>query len=271
MGSEEQKPPRDEWAVVTGASSGIGREFSRRLAREGWNVVLVGNRQGELSDTASELKAQSEARTLVICIDLATESAVGHVMHVLKSAQIVPKLLINNAGIFDFKAVERLPEKRIGVYLDLHIRAVTLLSRCMGAYMAERQGGCILNMSSMACWMPMPGIALYSASKAYIRVFSRALRIEMKQQGVSVTVACPGGIATDLFGLPKGLQRLGVRLGVLTTPEKFVKKALRRTLKHKAQYINGGLNRIAIVAVASLPEWARMQIKTRILDRISRR
>ena len=117
----------------------------------------------------------------------------------------------------------------------------------------------------------MPGIALYSASKAYIRVFSRALRIEMKQQGVSVTVACPGGIATDLFGLPKGLQRLGVRLGVLTTPEKFVKKALRRTLKHKAQYINGGLNRIAIVAVASLPEWARMQIKTRILDRISRR
>ena len=66
MGSEEQKPPRDEWAVVTGASSGIGREFSRRLAREGWNVVLVGNRQGELSDTASELKAQSEVRTLVI-------------------------------------------------------------------------------------------------------------------------------------------------------------------------------------------------------------
>ena len=138
----------------------------------------------------------------------------------------------------------------------------------MGCYMAERGGGYILNMSSMACWMPMPGIAVYSATKAYIRAFSRAFRIEMKGEGVSVTVACPGGIATDLFGLPKGLQKLGVRLGVLTTTEKFVDKALRRVFRKKAQYVNGALNRMSIVAVASLPEWARMQIKTRLLDRL---
>ncbi|WP_304471790.1 SDR family oxidoreductase, partial [uncultured Muribaculum sp.] len=129
--------------------------------------------------------------------------------------------------------------------------------------------GYILNMSSMSCWMPMPGIAMYSATKAYIRAFSRALRIEVKELGVSVTVACPGGIATNLFGLPPKLQRLGVKLHALDTPQRFVKKALRRTLQGRAQYINGGLNRMAIVAVASLPEWARLIIKTRLLDRIN--
>lgn len=114
----------------------------------------------------------------------------------------------------------------------------------------------------------MPGIAMYSATKAYIRAFSRALRVEMKPRGISVTVACPGGIATGLFGLPPRLQRLGVAVGALATPQKFVRHALNRTLRGKPQYINGTLNRLAIAFVASLPEWARLQIKTRLLDRL---
>ena len=191
-------------------------------------------------------------------------------MELLESHAIVPLLLINNAGIFDFRAVERLSPRRLDLYIDLHIRALTHLSRSVAMLMAERgEGGYILNMSSMSCWMPMPGIALYSATKAYIRAFSRALRIEVKELGVSVTVACPGGIATNLFGLPPKLQRLGVKLHALDTPQRFVKKALRRTLQGRAQYINGGLNRMAIVTVASLPEWARLIIKTRLLDRIN--
>ena len=133
--------------------------------------------------------------------------------------------------------------------------------------MAERGSGMILNMSSMSCWMPMPGIAMYSATKAYIRAFSRALRLELKDSGVSVTVACPGGIATDLFGLPKNLQRLAVRLGVLQTPQKFVRKAINKTLKRRKQYINGWLNRVSIVFVGVLPDWVRIQVKRRLLDR----
>lgn len=116
----------------------------------------------------------------------------------------------------------------------------------------------------------MPGIAMYSATKAYIRAFSRAYRIEMKDCGVSVTVACPGGIATNLFGLPPQLQRLGVSLGVLMTPQAFVRRALKRTFRGKAQYINGLLNRVSIVFVASLPEWARSGIKHRLLDKMNR-
>ncbi len=259
---------KGEWAAVTGASSGIGLEFCRRLARAGWNIVMISNQAAELSACSADIKKCFGVRTLTLDVDLTDDDAVKRVMHTVRSAQIAPKLVVNNAGVFDFKPVGLIKEKRILTYIDLHVRAVTLLSRQMGCYMAERGGGYILNMSSMACWMPMPGIAVYSATKAYIRAFSRAFRIEMKGEGVSVTVACPGGIATDLFGLPKGLQKLGVRLGVLTTTEKFVDKALRRVFRKKAQYVNGALNRMSIVAVASLPEWARMQIKTRLLDRL---
>lgn len=115
--------------------------------------------------------------------------------------------------------------------------------------------------------MPMPGIAMYSSTKAYIRVFSRSLYYEMRDSGVSVTVACPGGIATDLFGLPKNLQRLAVNIGALQTPEKFARKAIGKMLKGKKQYINGFINRIAIVFVASLPTCLRMIIKHKMLDK----
>ena len=115
----------------------------------------------------------------------------------------------------------------------------------------------------------MPGIALYSATKAYIRVFSRALCYELRDSGVSVTIACPGGIATDLFGLSDRLKRLAVSLGVLTRPETFARKAIDRMLKGRKQYINGLLNRLSIFFVAITPTPVRMMVKHRLLDRMS--
>lgn len=260
---------RGEWALVTGASSGIGLEFSRELAMAGCNMVIVSNQPDELAQVAHRLNYGFSVNVLDIPLDLTQSDAVEVIMSRMNAVGIIPKLLVNNAGIFDFKSVGNLSPTRLDLYIDLHIRAVTHLTRRVGALMAESgKGGYILNMSSMSCWMPMPGIAMYSATKAYIRAFSRAYRIEMKRKGVSVTVACPGGIATDLFGLPKNLQKLGVRVGALATPQRFVRNALNRTLRRKAQYINGFLNRISIVAVAALPEWARMLIKTRLLDRM---
>lgn len=108
---------------------------------------------------------------------------------------------------------------------------------------------------------------MYSATKAYIRAMSRALHCELWESGVSVTVACPGGISTSLFGLPDNLMRLALRLHAVDTPEHFVRKALKKTAKRRQQYINGLLNRLSIVAVASLPRRLRLTIKHRLLDR----
>ncbi len=255
------------WGVVTGASSGIGLEFARQLAKKRFSLVMISNQEEELTRCAENLRTMYFVEAHALFLDLSEPDASDKVTAFLKSRNIVPEVLINNAGIFDFKKVGVLGRKRINLYIDLHMRAVTALCVEIGSMMASRRHGYILNMSSMSCWMPMPGIVLYSSTKAYIRAFSRAYRIEMKDEGVSVTVACPGGIATTLFGLSEKLRRFAVRIGVLVTPEHFVKRALKKMFRRKAQYINGGLNRISIVAVALLPEWARVKGKRMALDK----
>nr|QIM10879.1 hypothetical protein Muribac1_0880 [uncultured Muribaculaceae bacterium] len=108
---------------------------------------------------------------------------------------------------------------------------------------------------------------MYASTKAYIRVFSRALHYEMKDYGVVVTVACPGGIATDLFGLPDNLKKLAVGLKVLDTPDRFAGKAIDRMLSGKKQYINGFINRLAIMTVGMTPTPVRMMVKHYLLDK----
>lgn len=254
-------------AIVTGASSGIGLEFSRQLAYAGWDLIMVSNQEKELEE-AAEMLGSTGIEAVPVFLDLSDENAADFLMEKTKELGVVPALLINNAGIFDFRLTEELSEKRIDLYINLHIRTVTKLCLKFAGLMSSHDvKGHILNMSSMSCWMPMPGIAMYSATKAYIRVLTRALSVELADKGVSLTVACPGGIATDLFGLGKNLQKLGVRLGVLATPQKFVRKALAKTFQRRRQYINGMLNRISIVAVASTPFFVRKMIKTHLLDK----
>lgn len=254
-------------AVVTGASSGIGLEFCRRLAEMGHDLVMVSNQEGELIRHASEIAMQHGVNVHTFFIDLTEDNAATAILYFLSSHNLQADILINNAGIFSFNEVLDTPMQKISLFLDLHAKAVTELCWHFGQEMRRRGGGYILNMSSMSCWMPMPGIAMYSATKAYIRTFSRALHYELKDSGVSVTVACPGGIATDLFGLPDNLKRLAVRLGVLDTPESFTRKALRRMFRRRSQYINGWLNRFSIFFVGVMPDCVRMMVKHKLLDK----
>ena len=254
-------------AVVTGASSGIGLCFSRELASRGCNLVMISNQKPQLEECAAGISHEFGVETYPFFCDLTAADAVSRIIGFIDSKGLVPDVLINNAGIFSFRPVADTPQARIDCFVDLHVRAVTDLSRAFALRFANLGHGNILNMSSMSCWMPMPGIALYSATKAYIRVFSRALHYEMRDSGVRVTVACPGGIATDLFGLPQNLKRLALRLHAIQTPEAFTRKAIDRMLRGKMQYINGWLNRLSIFFVSITPTPVRMMVKRKMLDK----
>lgn len=257
-------------ALVTGADSGIGLRFCHSLAARGVKLVMVSNRESELDRCGEMLHRQYDVAVYTCCVDLSAPDTAHRLMAYLERMSLQPSLLVNNAGIFDFKSFTDISLDRIDIYCSLHVRTLTQLTWLMARrWMADGTRGYILNMSSMSCWMPMPGIAMYSATKAYIRVFSRSIAYELRDSGISVTVACPGGIATDLFGLPDNLKRFAVRIGVLQTPEKFAEKALRRTFSRRRQYINGWLNRISIVAVGATPAPIRMLVKHRLLDRLN--
>lgn len=263
--------PQGMLALVTGASSGIGLEFCRELASHGCNLILVSNQSDRLGECAMSIMREYGVDVSYLELDLTASDAARRLLAFCRDADLHPDILINNAGIFSFNEVVRTPVRKIECFIDLHVRAVATLCRVFGEEFAARGCGWILNMSSMSCWMPMPGLAMYSSTKAFIRVFSRSLHYELRPYGVRVMVACPGGIATDLFGLPENLKNLAVKIRVLDTPQAFVRKALNRLMRGKAQYINGLLNRISIVAVGSTPRWLRMQVKKRLLDRDIRR
>ncbi len=253
-------------ALVTGASSGIGLEYARQLAAQGIHLFLVSIDREDLEREASAIANKYAVKVDSLCMNLAQPDAAEQLYRHCQELGLQIDILINNAGIFSFKEVIRTDPKRIETMLQLHMGTVTQLSRLFAAEMCQRQHGYILNMSSLSCWAPYPGIALYSATKAYIRVFTRALAYELQDYGVTATAICPGGVATGLYGLKPSLLKLGVRLGVLMTPERLVRKALKALFKGKKQLIPGILNRLLIPLASIMPARIRLIVKHQMLD-----
>lgn len=260
---------RGKVAMVTGGAGGIGLEFARQLALLGADLILADLNNDGLRKAGEEFEKKYEGKIKVytLHINLADEDVVEKCDKFCREKTIDPDILINNAGIFSFLPIADTSERKLELFTDLHVRAVTLLSQWFVKRRKTKGSGYMLNMSSMSCWMPMPGLAMYAATKSYIRVFTRSLHYEMKDYGVGVTVACPGGISTDLFGLPDKWKRFAVAIGVLDTPEGFARKAVRKMLLKKKQYINGGLNRFSILFIGVMPTKVRMLVKWHLLDK----
>lgn len=214
-------------ALVTGAARGLGRQYAQLLAEAGYNLVLVG-RGRNIFDAAGEIGAAfPELQLDCFLCDLSKPEAAEAVFAFTEGQGIEVDLLVNNAAIFNFCDVTATSDEKIATMLTLHNLTLVRLCRLYGAQMALRGAGYILNMSSYSIWMPFPGLSLYSATKAFVRNFSVAFAKELREKGVYVTAVCPAGIATDMYGLSKKLQKLGVNLGVLITPRRCAHKGLK--------------------------------------------
>ncbi len=240
-------------ALVTGAAGGIGLAFADRLGAAGYDLALADRDDAGLRAAAADLRARHGVEVDCLAIDL-SEADAAHRLHSWCAGRgIAPRVVINNAGMFSHNDILATDPARIATMAGLHVVTVSLVCRLFGEDMSHRGGGHILNMSSYSAWMPWPGIATYSASKAYIRNFSLALAAELRERGVRVTTVLPAGVTTGLYGLSSRWQRIGLRLGLLMTPERVAGLALRAMFRGRRQYVPGVFMRLMLPIVRALP------------------
>jgi short-subunit dehydrogenase len=192
-------------ALVTGASAGIGAELARVFAKHGHALVLVARRQERLKALAAEFETGDTPPPLVLPVDLAERDAVAQIAAALAARNLEPEYVVNNAGYgLAGPAAERDRDELLAM-IDVNMRALTGLSLAFIDSLQRRRGG-ILNVASVAGFLPGPNSAVYYASKAYVLSFSESLHRELRPKKVRVTALCPGPVATE-FQARAGLDR----------------------------------------------------------------
>lgn len=214
MTQSSSPPARRKTALVTGASSGIGLELARLLAQDGYDLVLVARREGVLARLAAELEGDHAIRAGVLPCDLSRPEAADEVFEALQADSVAIDVLVNSAGFGLYGRFEEIDTAAACDLLQVNIVALTHLTRRFLPGMVERGAGNILNVASLAAFMPGPMMAIYHASKAYVLRLSAALAEELRGSGVTVTALCPGYVRTG-FQDRAGLRLEEVRLSRL--------------------------------------------------------
>lgn len=241
------------WALITGGSSGMGLEYARQLAEIGCNLLLVSNQREELGKSADVLSQGRDIQVVTRYQNLATETAAEELFAFCQAESLQIDILINNAGMFFFEELTQENETKALAMMRLHTFTPTRLCILFGEAMKRRGYGYLINMSSMAAKLPCPGITIYSATKAYLKSFGKSLYFEMRPYGVGVTTVCPAAIATPLYKLKPSLLNLGVKIGLIGTPQWLVRKALKGMIHRKRVVKPGFMNIYLPPLIAVLP------------------
>lgn len=189
---------RGRWALITGASSGIGTALARELASHGAKLILTARRRDRLESLAAELGAK-RTETRIVEADLNDPSAPQQIYDASEGAGIHVDILVNNAGLGQYGAFHQNRPEQEAWQVRVNCEAVVRLSRLFVPQMIERRRGWVLIVSSMASFQPMPYNATYAATKAFDRFFSLGLAAEVERFGVKVTALCPGPVETEFF------------------------------------------------------------------------
>lgn len=252
--------------VITGASAGIGVALAHVFARNGFALALVARREDRLHKLADEIAATGAPRPIVIGCDLFKPGATAEIAAALAAQGAEPQYVVNNAGFGLVGLAETRDREEQLAMIDLNVRVLTELSLAFVASLARNKGG-ILNVGSMAGFLPGPGMAVYYATKAYVLSFSEALHSELKPRGVRVTVLCPGPVPTE-FAARAGVSK-GLAPGMLTQTAETVAEAGYRGLMNGTRTVVPGIaNKLVTVLIRIIPR----RLVLRVVDaRQSRR
>lgn len=237
--------------VITGASAGIGVALAHVFARNGHELALVARRVDRLESLADEIAAKGVSRPLVIGDDLALAGSAERIRAALAAHGAEPQYMVNNAGFgLVGLAATRDREEQLAM-IDLNVRALTELSLAFVDELARHRGG-LLNVGSVAGFLPGPGSAVYYATKAYVLSFTEALHSELKHRGVRATVLCPGPVPTE-FAARAGVKKNGAPSLLAQTPEAVAEAGYRGLMAGRRTVVPGLANRLVTFAVRVVP------------------
>lgn len=249
--SSVQPPTARPWAIVTGASGGIGLEFARQLADRGYNLVLVARSQARLEEVARSLTA-SGAEVRLVPLDLSHPEAANELVARTDAWGLTPEVLINNAGRGDWGRFLDRPLDALDAMVRLNVSSLVQLSHHYGRRMAERRHGYLLQVASTAAFQPVPSYAAYAATKAFVLSFSRTLDYELRRRGVSSTALCPGPTDTDFFRAA-GQEPNAIFRAILLPPSRVARAGLEAMFRRRAVRVPGLVNKLTAAAPRFLP------------------
>jgi short-subunit dehydrogenase len=226
-------------ALITGASAGIGVTFARTLAAQGVNLILVARSEDKLQALAAELSAQHKILTSVFSTDLSQDGAAFALAETLQQRSLHVDILLNNAGFGTYGNFETIAAPRDHAQIMLNVVAVVDLTHALLPSMLERGEGIIINVSSTAAFQPVPYMAVYGASKAFVLSFSEALWEEYRKRGIRVLALCPGPTETSFFDVVGTRE---AKFGRMRMPEQVVATALRAIEKGQGSVVDGVAN-----------------------------
>ena len=218
---------RTHFALVTGASSGMGLEFARQLAQRGYNLLIVSN-VTEIYDAAEELRGMDNGLQVIpLKMDLGQQDSARELYEYTRAHEIEVEVLVNNAGVYHDKDILDDSEGFTSLIMNLHMYTPAMLCYLFGKDMRERRKGYILNVCSVTSKMAAQRLGTYGGTKAFLSHFTRALHIELRKYGVHVTDVSPGAVDTGLYSIPPFMTKIGKCLGIIVSPQTLVRRALR--------------------------------------------
>lgn len=244
-------------ALITGASSGIGEALARCFARDGHRLVLVARNEARLRALADTLQTEHGSRVDVLPTDLTRTGAAAALAATLRRRRRTIDVLVNNAGVVAQGTFGAIAAERHQQLIDLNVSALTAMLAAFVPAMQARGRGRILNVASIAAFQPVPGLASYAATKAYVLSLTESLAEELRDSGVTVTALCPGITATAMLDGATALNgKLAELPGFLIGDVEAVAEAgYRACLAGEVIVVPGALNRAATLAAGATPRW----------------
>jgi short-subunit dehydrogenase len=248
---------QDSWALVTGASSGIGREIARLLGGAGANVVLIARRAENLWNLQYELRHRFGAHAVPIVADLADPAAVEKIRERTSAATDRIDLLVHNAGFGYLGDFAVMPSNSVSRMIEVNATAPIRLTRVFLPAMIERQRGGILTIASLAALQPAASMSLYAATKAMLLSFSEALHHEVRRHGIRVSCICPGPVRTEFFAAGRFDQDPAYLERRASPPEHIARLAIASVVTGRMTTVPGLRNRFLVAGARFVPRSLR--------------